>query len=97
MASATKPSKTWKILGTVSAISAGIAVKKLLEISWKAATGHPPPSNPEHPDVEWHEALMFALASGAAVGLARMLTARKAAEYYRKSTGHLPAGLEEVS
>lgn len=97
MAAGTKPSKTWKVFGTVSAISAGIAVKKLLEISWKAATGHAPPSNPEHPDVEWHEAVMFAIASGAAIGLARMLTARKAAEYYRRSTGHLPAGLEEVS
>jgi hypothetical protein len=92
-----KPSKTWKIFGTVSAISAGIATKKLLDLAWKTATGHAPPENPEHPDVQWWEAVSFAIASGAAVGLARMLTARKAAEYYRRSTGHLPAGLDKVT
>jgi hypothetical protein len=36
------------------------------------------------------------VASGVAVGLARMLAGRKAAEYYRRSTGHLPANLEDV-
>jgi hypothetical protein len=92
-----KPSKTWKLFGTVSAIVAGIATKKLLEVTWKTATGHAPPANPEHPDVQWWEAVSFAVASGAAIGVARMLTARKAAEYYRKSTGRLPAGLKEVS
>jgi hypothetical protein len=39
----------------------------------------------------------FALASGALMGLARMLATRKAAGYYAKSTGHLPPGMEEVT
>jgi hypothetical protein len=94
---AEKPSKTFKIFGTVSAIAAGVATKKLLEVAWKTATGHAPPENPEHPDVQWWEALSFAIASGAAIGVARMLTARKAAEYYRKSTGRLPAGLKDMA
>jgi Protein of unknown function (DUF4235) len=97
VAAEAKPSKTWKLFGTVSAVAAGIATKKVLEVAWKTATGHPPPANPEHPDVQWWEAVSFAVASGAAIGVARMLTARKAAEYYRKSTGRLPAGLKEVS
>ena len=94
---AEKPSKTFKIFGTVSAIAAGVATKKLLEVAWKTATGHAPPENPEHPDVQWWEALSFAIASGATIGVARMLTARKAAEYYRKSTGRLPAGLKDMA
>ncbi len=97
MAAEAKPSKVYKVFGTMSAIAAGIATKKLLSVAWKTATGNPPPANPEHPDVQWWEALSFAIASGAAIGVARMLTARKTAEYYRKSTGHLPAGLKEVS
>ncbi len=92
-----KPSKIWKVFGTVSAIAAGIATKKLLEVAWKTATGHAPPENPEHPDVQWWEAVSFAVASGAAIGVARMLAARKAAEYYRRSTGHLPAGMKDVA
>jgi hypothetical protein len=94
---ADKPSKAWKVFGTVSAIGAGIATKKMLEVAWKTATGHAPPENPEHPDVQWWEAVSFAIASGAAIGVARMLAARKAAEYYRKSTGRLPAGLKDTA
>ena len=43
------------------------------------------------------QAIPFALASGALLGLARMLATRKAADYYAKSTGHLPPGMEEVT
>jgi hypothetical protein len=92
-----KPSKIWKVFGTVSAIAAGIATKKMLEVAWKTATGHAPPENPEHPDVQWWEAISFAIASGAAIGVARMLAARKAADYYRRSTGRLPAGMKDVA
>jgi len=94
---ADKPSKAWKIFGTVSAIAAGVATKKMLELAWKTATGHAPPENPEHPDVQWWEAVSFAVASGAAIGVARMLAARKAAEYYRRSTGRLPAGMKDMA
>jgi hypothetical protein len=65
--------------------------------TWKLSTGKEPPSNPEHPDVSMAEAATWAVASGVAVGLARMLATRKAASYYRRSTGHLPANLEDVS
>jgi hypothetical protein len=42
------------------------------------------------------EAATWAVASGVAVGLARMFASRAAADYYRRSTGHLPANLEDV-
>jgi hypothetical protein len=42
------------------------------------------------------EAVAWASASGLAVGLARMLASRKAADYYRRSTGHLPPNLEDT-
>jgi hypothetical protein len=56
-----------------------------------------PPVNAAHPDVSVAEAVAWATASGIAVGLARMLASRKAADYYRRSTGHLPANLEDVT
>jgi subtilisin family serine protease len=87
---------TWKILGTGGAVIAGVAAKKVLNTGWKAATGNPPPANPEHPDTSWGEALAWAVFSGAVIGVARMLMARKTASYYRKSTGHLPAKLQDV-
>ena len=87
----------WKVMGLGSAILAGVAAKKVINTAWSKGTGNQPPTNPESPDTSWKEALAWALFSGALVGVARMLAARKAADFYRKSTGHLPKGLEEVS
>jgi hypothetical protein len=87
----------WKMLGTGSAVLAGLAARKVISAAWRQGTGHQPPTNPESPDTSWQEAVGWAVFSGALVGVARLLATRKAAEYYRKSAGHLPKGLEEVS
>jgi uncharacterized protein DUF4235 len=87
----------WRLLGGISAILAGVAARKALVKGWRATTGVNPPANPAQPGTQWREAITYALASGAAMGLARMLATRKAADYYRKSTGHLPPGMEEVT
>jgi hypothetical protein len=87
----------WKIIGGGAAVLSGIAARQILTNGWKAATGNQPPTNPEHPDTNWTEAIAWAVASGAVIGVARLLAARKAADYYRHSTGHLPPKMEEVS
>jgi hypothetical protein len=84
-------------MGLGSAILAGIAARKVLTAAWRRGTGQDPPANPEAPGTSWGQAVAWSLASGAAIGLARMLAARKAADYYRKSTGHLPPGVEKVT
>lgn len=94
---ASNTSMGWRLLGGLSAILAGIAARKLMAKGWKATTGNAPPANPAAPGTRWREAIPFAMASGAAMGLARMLATRKAAGYYRKSTGRLPRGMEEVT
>ena len=87
----------WKLLAGLSAVLAGLAARKLLVKVWTKSTGDDPPANPAAPGTSWPEALGYAVASGAVMGLARMLATRKAAGYYRKSTGHLPPGMEEVT
>ena len=87
----------WRLLGGVSAILAGLAARKLLVVSWRRTTGKNPPANPAAPGTDWRKAIAYAAVSGAAMGLARMIATRKAANYYRKSTGHLPPGMEEVT
>jgi uncharacterized protein DUF4235 len=89
-------SKAYTLLGLAATVAATMAARKAMTAAWKVSTGKQPPSNPEHPDVSMAEAASWAVASGVAVGLARMLASRKAAEYYRRSTGHLPANLEDV-
>ena len=87
----------WRVLGGISAILAGVVARKVMVKSWRATTGSNPPANPAAPGTQWREAIPFALASGALMGLARMLATRKAASYYQKSTGHLPPGMEQVT
>ena len=89
-------SKVWSLMGLAATVGATMAARKAMTTTWKLSTGKQPPSNPEHPDVSMAEAVAWAAASGVAVGLARMFATRKAADYYRRSTGHLPANLADV-
>ncbi|CAA9343932.1 MAG: hypothetical protein AVDCRST_MAG72-1021 [uncultured Nocardioidaceae bacterium] len=90
-------SKVWTVYGLAATVLATMVARKAMITSWKVATGKEPPQNPAHPDTSMGEAVAWATASGVAVGLARMLASRKAANYYRRSTGHLPPNLEDVN
>ncbi len=87
-------SKVWTVFSLVSALAAAAATRKLLDKSWKLATGKKPPENPADPDVQLWEAVSWAAVTGAFIALARMLAQRRAASYYARSTGHLPPELQ---
>lgn len=88
-------SKLWTVFSLVSALGAAAIAKKALDSGWKAATGKRPPENPADPDVQMGEAIAWAVISGTLVALARMLAQRRAADYYRRSAGHLPPQLQK--
>ena len=88
-------SKVWSAFSLLAVLGAAAVTKKALNTSWKAATGKTPPANPADPDVGVREAVTWAAVSGALIGLARMLAARRAAGYYVKSTGTLPPELRK--
>ena len=87
--------KIWSAFSLVSALGAAAVARKVLDTSWRAATGKEPPANPADPDVDLWEAVAWAALSGTLVAIARMLASRKAANYYQRSTGHLPANLQK--
>ena len=86
----------WKIVGITSGLVAARTSKKLLDTTWTKAKGGEPPRNPAAPGTSWGEALSWAVATGAAVAVARLLAARGAAQAWKKATGSLPPGVEEV-
>ena len=88
-------SKIWTVFSLVSALGAAALAKKTADATWKVTTGKKPPENPADPDVDLPEAVAFALVTGMAVGLARMLAQRRATSYYVRSTGHLPGQLQQ--
>ena len=87
----------WKVGGTLAVVLAGIITRKGMTAIWKAARKSDPPSNPANPSTQWGEAVAWTAASGIAVGVVRMLAGRAAAEGWRRYTGALPPGLEDVS
>lgn len=90
-----KSSKAYSAGSAVAAIGAAAVAKKVLTTSWRSATGKNPPANPADPDVDLWEAVAWAAASGTLIAIARMFAARKAAQYYTRSTGHLPGELQK--
>ncbi|MGI8578767.1 MAG: DUF4235 domain-containing protein [Nocardioidaceae bacterium] len=90
-----KGKRSWKLLGTGSALIAGIATTKALDATWRTATGHRPPTKAESPDIADREALIWAAVSGMAIGVAKTYATRRAASYWVKSTGALPPGMDD--
>lgn len=84
----------WKVLAIVSGVVGARVAKAASDGTWKAATGGKPPANPADPDVSWKEAAVFAIVSGAIMGVARMVAQKQAAHFYTKSAGHPPEALK---
>jgi uncharacterized protein DUF4235 len=84
----------WRVLGTGSAVLAGILANKIVTELWKHS-GRDEIHDPRDPRTPAKEAVLFAALTGLAVGAARVVVTRKAAAYYAKSTGHLPKPMQE--
>ena len=89
-----------KVLGTFVGVGAGLVAAKVgrsvMDKGWAKAKGGEPPRNPAAAGTTWGEAVQWAVASGIAVAIARLLATKGAASAWQKATGHLPPGLEEV-
>jgi len=72
----------WKIVSTGSAVLACVLADKLLDLGWKAVTGHEPPGDDNDPAVSLTEVVVFAAVSGAVIGLSRQLAQTGAAKWY---------------
>ncbi len=83
-------SAAWKILGTGSAVLAGLVANKLVSALWKSSGREVPVDPTDVEETGWGEALAFAALTGLAVGAARTAAQRKAAQYYIDSAGHAP-------
>ena len=84
----------WKFMGTGAAVVATLLADEALHAGWRMATGKKPPTTPEDPESNLREAVVWAAVSGAVIGLFRLVATRKAAQYYAKSTGELPAEMQ---
>jgi hypothetical protein len=57
---------------------AAVLARRVVNVVWVAATGKQVPDDPADPRVSTGEAVAFAVATGAVMGVARLLVLRKA-------------------
>lgn len=62
----------WRVAMLGSAIAAAVLVRGGIRLAWSAARDDDPPLDPLRRDADWSDAVLFSLATGATVGLARM-------------------------
>lgn len=78
-------------------IGTGIVVRKIsqkvLTRVWRKTKHSEPPADPASPGTPWPEALSYAVASGVAIGVARLVTTKGAATAKMKLTGKTPEGM----
>lgn len=86
----------WKVVGVTTGLAAAKATRKAMDVGWSKTRGGEPPRNPASRETDWTEAVAWAVASGIALGLAKLLAARGSAKLWEKATGSLPPGLETV-
>lgn len=73
------------MLQTGVTVASGIAARKAANATWKLGSrGKEPPTDPTNPEATVKEAVAWAIFSGAVVGVARVLIARKLAERDRR-------------
>jgi hypothetical protein len=85
--------KIWNGLASGAAVGAVMATKPLVERTWRAVFRSEPPGNPAHQDVAWRDAILWAVFTGALVGVIRLVAQRAAAGAWQKATGSYPKTL----
>lgn len=81
----------WKVSAAGAAVLAGLIARKVVKVGWRAATHADPPGSVDSPSSStWTEAMGWALATGVAMGVARVVVTRGAAMGWEKATGSPP-------
>ncbi|MBA2640207.1 MAG: DUF4235 domain-containing protein [Nocardioidaceae bacterium] len=88
--------RLWKVYSKGSTLLAGVIALRLTETTWQLATHRKAPNDPEHPDINAREAITWALLSGVTAELTKILISRKTAQYWVRSTGNLPPGMDPL-
>ncbi len=83
----------WNGLASAAAIGAVVATKPMIERAYRMTFRKEAPGNPASRDVDWSEALMWALFTGALVGVIRLIAQRAAAGAWAKKRGDYPPAL----
>jgi hypothetical protein len=87
----------WRVVSGATGLVAGMATRRLLAVAWSSLSpsDHEPPLNPADRRITWPEAVTWAVAAGAGVGVAHLVGQRLAAAGWELATGEAPPGIDD--
>ncbi len=80
----------WQGVSTLAAVAGAMATRNLVKSGWRRIKKSEPPQNPLRQDVDWQDALLFGLITGAIAGVVRILMRRAAATGWNRWRGEWP-------
>lgn len=86
----------WKVMSVGSTLLATKAATTIASKSWKVVTGRSVPVKGDYENERTRDVVAYTALSAMVLAAAKVGLERKAAEYYRDSTGHLPKALVET-
>ncbi|WP_347353923.1 DUF4235 domain-containing protein [Intrasporangium sp.] len=86
----------WKVMTVVVAVVASRAATALAPKLWRMLTGRPVPVKSDYDGTRTRDVVAYTALSAMLLAGMKILGERKAAKYFRDSTGHLPAHLVET-
>lgn len=88
---------TWKVLSVGATLAATRLATNAAQRGWRIATGKPVPIAGDYEKERTRDVVTFTALSAMLTAALRVAAERKAADYYRNSTGHLPKALMHES
>lgn len=86
----------WKAITVTSTVVATKLATNVASKGWKLATGRPVPVRGDYENEKTRDVIAYTAISGMIMAGTKVAAERKAAEYYRQSTGHLPKALADT-
>ncbi|MDT0499925.1 MULTISPECIES: DUF4235 domain-containing protein [unclassified Halomonas] len=80
-----KQDTLWSLAGSAAAVAASMMARKAADKAYQKEVGDTPPANPDEPDVEWRQALLWGAATGVLVGVARVVGRRAGREVMHRA------------
>jgi hypothetical protein len=80
----------WRLVAGLAGTLAGMAARAVVLKLWKVGGLGDDEPQPAHPATPWRTALGWAVASGVATGVARVVAMRTAAEVWERATDEPP-------
>lgn len=79
-----KQKMLWSVVGYTAVIGASLLTRHTAREAYRKTAGSAPPEHPGRRDTRWREALAWGMASGALVGMARVVGQRLGDEARRR-------------